>query len=285
MAGVGIGSQPYEGFVENNNVRIHYRAAGQGPLFLLLHGFPDNEETFKAQMVEFSKKYTVVCPTLRGFPPSDVPDAVDAYDLSQVVGDMITIIGHFKAEKAIIGGHDFGGAAIQLLAMMAPDRITGLILINTPIVPRFYDLVNFDEGQQKMSEYTIKFMQYQRGDEKNEADIVKFIRDPARRQVIQEYMRTSPMHGMFAYYKKNYPGPPYGQKVDTSHMRFQVPTLIIWGVEDEYFSPKFLDQVPQIFLAATRLVTLPGVGHWPFQEQKEKVNREIWSWLNSLKQA
>lgn len=285
MASSGTGPQPYEGFVDNNGVQIHYRTAGQGPLLLLLHGFPDNEKTFKAQMAEFSKKYTVVCPTLRGFPPSDVPDDVDAYDLSHVVGDMVTIIGHFKAEKAIIGGHDFGGAAIQMLAMMAPDRIAGLILINTPIMPRLYDLVNFDEGQQKMSEYTLKFMRYQPGDEKNEAEVVKFIRDPARRQEVQEYMRTSPMHGMFAYYKKNYPGPPYSQKVDTSHMRFQVPTLIIWGVEDEYFSPKFLDQVPQIFLAPTRLVTLPGVGHWPFQEQTEKVNQEIWSWLDGLKQA
>ncbi|KAJ5833628.1 hypothetical protein N7474_001939 [Penicillium riverlandense] len=283
MNSLDAGAQLYEGFVKNNGVRIHFRAVGNGPLLLLLHGFPDNGETFKAQVAEFSKKYTVVCPTLRGFPPSDVPDDVDAYDLSNVVGDMSTILAHFKAEKAIIGGHDFGGAAIQMLALMGPERVAGLILINTPILPRFYDLVNFNEGQQRMSEYTIKFMQYQPGDEKNEGDVVKFIRDPARRQAVWEYMHSSPMHGMFAYYKKNYPGPPYGQKVDTSYMRFQVPTLIIWGVEDEYFSPRFLDQLLQHFLAPIRLVTFPATGHWPFQEQAEKVNREIWSWLEELK--
>ncbi|KAB8227691.1 alpha/beta fold hydrolase [Aspergillus alliaceus] len=199
-------------------------------------------------MTEFSKKYCVVCPTLRGFPPSDVLDDVDAYDLSHIVSDLVAIIGHFKAEKAIIGDHDFGRAAIQMLAMMAPGRIAGLILLNTPILPNFYDLVNFDEEQQKMSEYTIKFIQYQPGDEKDEADVVKFIRDPARRQEIQEYMHSSPMHEMFAHYKKNYPGLPYGRKVDTSHMRYQVPTLIVWGVEDEYFSPRFLDRIPQLFL-------------------------------------
>ncbi|KAE8389445.1 hypothetical protein BDV23DRAFT_184520 [Aspergillus alliaceus] len=146
-------------------------------------------------MVDFSKKYTVSCPTLRGLPPSDVLDDVDAYDLSHVVGDMVTIIGHFKAERAIIGGYDFGGSAIQMLAMMAPD-------------------LNFDEGQQKMSEYTIKFMEYQPGDEKNEADVVKFIRDPSRRQAVQEYMRTYPMHGTFAYYKKNYPAPPLWEETN-----------------------------------------------------------------------
>lgn len=282
MASLDAGPQPYEGFVENNGVRIHFCAAGQGPL-MLLHGFPDNSETFNAQVMEFSKKYTVVCPTLRGFPPSDAPDDVEAYVLSNVVGDMITILSHFESEKAIVGGHDFGGAAIQMLALMGPERIAGLILINTPLLPRLYDLVNFDEGQQRMSEYTIKFMRYQPGDEKNEADVVKFHRDPARREAVLEYMRSAQMHGMFAYYKMNYPGPPYGQKVDIPYMKFQVPTLIIWGLEDEYFSPKFLDQLPQHFVAPTRLVTFPATGHWPFQEKPAKVNREIWSWLKELK--
>ncbi|KAF5862031.1 hypothetical protein ETB97_012177 [Aspergillus alliaceus] len=234
IAGTGTGSQPYAGFVENSGIRIHYRAAGQGPLLLLLHGFADNEETFKAQMVDFSKKYTVSCPTLRGLPPSDVLDDVDAYDLSHVVGDMVTIIGHFKAEKAIIGGYDFGGAAIQMLAMMAPDRIAGLILINTPTVPMFYDLVNFDEGQQKMSEYTIKFMEYQPGDEKNEADVVKFIRDPSRRQAVQEYMRTYPMHGTFAYYKKNYPAPPLWEETNWLEI-----VLILSYMQPHFLSLKY----------------------------------------------
>lgn len=278
-----------EGFVHSEDVRIHYRAAGQGPLMLLVHGFPDNGDSFRAQVSEMSKNYTVVCPTLRGFPPSDIPDEEEAYDLAKVVGDLVAIIMHFGANlqpgKAFLGGHDFGAAAVQMLALFKPDLVAGLILFNPPIIPRLHELIQFDEEQQKLSEYTIKFIEHRKGDDKPANDTTQFIRNPIRRLEIQEYLRAAPMHGMMALYRRNFPGPPYGQKTDVSYMQFQVPTLIIWGVEDEYFSPKFLDGLPRIFHADARLVTIPKAGHWPFQEEPEKVNREVFSWLTELGNA
>lgn len=276
-------NEPSEGFITNDNLRIHYYVAGQGPLLVLLHGFPDNAESFRPQLLEFSKKYTVVCPTLRGYSPSDTPDDSDAYQLGLVVEDILAILNHFKAEKAVVGGHDFGGAAIQLLSLLHPDRVAGLIIINSPIVPRFYDLVNFDDEQQKLSVYTIPYINYQPGDPIDIDYTVRNIRDDSRRKAVRDYLATVPVHGMLAYYKKNFPGPPYGQKVNTSMMLYQVPTLIIWGLEDEYFSLKMLDSIPQHFKESTRLVTIPHAGHWAFRDQPSKVNREVWSWLAELK--
>ncbi|KAH6999301.1 Alpha/Beta hydrolase protein [Ilyonectria destructans] len=276
--------QPYEGFVKNGDVKIHFRAAGQGPLMILLHGFPDNGNSFKLQMEEFSREYTVVCPTLRGYPPSDVPKEPESYIIpTVVVGDFLAILDHFNAEKAIVGGHDFGGAAIQSFALRYPERVEGLIIINSPILPRFSDLVNFDKEQQEMSAYTIPFIQYQPGDDKNEEDIVRLIRDATRRQSIKEYLTSSPMHGMFNYYKMNYPAPPYGQEVDTSKYLFRMPTLILWGLEEEYFSLKMLDGLPKHFAQSTRIVFVPGAGHWSFRDQPKRVNQEIQSWLDGLK--
>lgn len=279
-------AQPSEGFVQSEDVRIHYRVAGQGPLLILAHGFPDNADTFYKQVPELAKKYTVVCPTMRGFPPSDVPDDEDAYDLAKVVGDLVAIImqfgAHLKDGKVILGGHDIGAAAVQMLALFKPELVSGLILLNPPIVPRLHELVQFDEEQQKMSEYTTHFIKYKKGDDKPKNDTTQFIRDPVRQQQVREYLSNSPLHGMMALYKKNYPGPPYGQKTDTKSMRYQVPTLIVWGVQDEYFSPKMVDGIPSIFRAPTRLVTFPQASHWPFQEEPEKVNREIVTWLDDL---
>lgn len=96
MSTASTGAQPYEGFVQSDDVRIHFRAAGQGPLLLLVHGFPDNGETYECQMSELSKNYTVVSPSLRGFPPSDVPENADAYDLAKVVGDLGAVIMLFE---------------------------------------------------------------------------------------------------------------------------------------------------------------------------------------------
>ncbi|KAK7402893.1 hypothetical protein QQX98_011343 [Neonectria punicea] len=273
----------FEGFVHNGPVKIHYRAAGQGPLLLLLHGFPDNSSTFSKQVAFFAKSYTVVCPTLRGYPPSDIPGVDDAsYALSTVVGDILAVLDHFKADKAIVSGHDFGGAVIQLLALLHPERVEGLIIINSLIIPRMYDLVNHDQDQQAMSAYTIKYIQYQPDDDKNVDFLVRTIRDEAYREEFRQYLNDCPIEGMFGYYKSNYPGPPYGQVVDTSAMLYQVPTLIIWGLEDEYFSLKMLDQIPNHFKKTLRLVTLPGAGHWSFRGQPERVNQEILSWLDFL---
>lgn len=283
MSGASVHGTPYEGFVQNGGVNIHFKAAGNGPLLVLVHGFPDNADSFQYQSAELSKSYTVVTPTLRGYPPSDVPDEPDAYILSTVVKDFLALLDHFETEKAFIGGHDFGGAAVQTLALLHPERVAGLIIINSPLVPAFNNLVNLDEEQQKLSEYTIHYIKYESGDDKNEKYIVRNIRDPTRREEIQGYLASSPMHGMFNYYKKNYPGPPYGQWQDTSSMIYMVPTLILWGTEEEYFSPKILSSVLTLFGKGVRLVTLHSAGHWSFRDRPNAVNREIRSWLEELR--
>ncbi|USW49285.1 Putative alpha/beta hydrolase-1, epoxide hydrolase [Septoria linicola] len=275
--------QSQEGFVENDGVRTHFRAQGSGDLLLLVHGFPDNADSFYHQVPELAKHYTVVTPTLRGFPPSDVPADDDAYVLSNVVGDLVALIKHFNARQVILGGHDFGGAAVQLLALSQPDLVAGMILFNAPILPKFTELVNFDAEQQKASEYTIHFQQYQIGDDKEVENKTAFIRNPTRRKEIEEYLTASPINGMMAYYKKNYPAPPYGQTSPLQNASFAVPTLIVWGVEDEYFIPKMVDGIPKIFPGSARLVTFPSAGHWAFQDEPKRVNREMSSWLGELK--
>ncbi|KAJ5224933.1 hypothetical protein N7468_006158 [Penicillium chermesinum] len=201
-----------------------------------------------------------MCPTLPGYPPSGIPEDVDKYDLKVDAGDILTIIDHFKAEKVVVGGHDFGGAVLQALALLCPERIAGLI-INSPIIQTFYELVNFDHAQQQLSKYRIPYIEYQPGDDKKIESIVRTIRDPRRRQEVYDYLVKSSTHGMMKYHKKDYPGPAYGDRVDTSEMFFTVPTLILWGLGDESFSLKLLDGLPGRLLNTFRLVTLSEMGH------------------------
>jgi pimeloyl-ACP methyl ester carboxylesterase len=206
-----------------------------------------------------------------------------SYDLAVVMQDILAVLDHFRVEKAILRGHDLGGAVIQQMVFLHPSRIAGLSIINSPILPTFNQLVNFDKEQQSLSQYTIQYHQYQARDPIDEEYIVRTIRDPARRRVVQEYLASSSINGMLNYYKKNYPSPPYGKKVDTSFVMYNIPTLIIWGLQDEYFSLKVLDNLPLYFRDTLRLVTLPSAGHWAFRDEYAKVNREISSWLEELK--
>lgn len=280
---MGQGQHSWEGFVENEGVCTHYRATGSGPLLFLLHGFPDNSDTFYNHVPELAKQYTVVTPSRRGFPPSGVPDKDEDYQLAKVVSDIVTLIKTPGGRKVLLGGHDFGGAMAQLLAYSMPHMVKGLILMNPPVIPRLQYLVSFDPEQQKASKYTIHLMQYKIGDDKEVAEKAAPIRDPARRKEIEDYLTASPINGMMAYYKENYPAPPYGQTSPLQNLTIPVPTLLIWGVEDTYFIPKFVDGIPGIFPNSTRLVTLPHAGHWAFQDEPKKVNREIMSWLEEQK--
>lgn len=189
---------------------------------------------------------------------------------------------HFKAPKAILGGHDFGGAAVQMLALFKPEFVAGLLLINAPIIPRLHQLVNFDEEQQKLSACTIKYMEYRQGDDKDVQAKTSLIPTTERRKQMQQYLVDSPMHRMRSLYRANYPAPPYGQPKDVSSMKFQVPTLIIWGTKNGYFSNKQLNSLTEHFVAPTRLITFPGLSHWPFYEQPDKVIAEIQSWFQTL---
>lgn len=70
-------------------MRIHYWPYGPGPLLILQHGFPDRETTWNTfQIQEVAKKYIVVIPTLRGYPPSNVPPENEDYAAAAYFGHL-----------------------------------------------------------------------------------------------------------------------------------------------------------------------------------------------------
>jgi len=97
------------------------------------------------QVKEISKSYTAACLTLRGDPPSDFPEDINAYTLPTVDPDFLALLTHFKTEKAVIGSDDFGSTAAQIFALIHPKRILRLMVINSPLIHLFDNLVKSDE--------------------------------------------------------------------------------------------------------------------------------------------
>lgn len=271
----------HEQSYDNGTVSIHYRRYGSGPSIIFLHGFPDTGLTYHHQIAEFAKDYTVFVPTLRGFPPSSVPASADCYAIPELVGDIVALLDHLGLHAAHIVGHDWGGVVLQAFSLFHPERIKSLTLLNSPVLQPFLINLQSDPEQQKLSEYTLAYHAYKPGDEKNEDFVVRNIRDPEWRARVAEYLKTSPIDGMLSYYKMGYPAPPYGAPPpeDVSAFIYRVPTLIIWGLDDPYFSPKHLNNLWNWFELSYRFVSVPGAGHWVHQDAPTLVNREIRSWL------
>jgi len=77
-----------EGYANSNGVRLFLVEAGEGPLMLFLHGAPDSWQLYEGLLLEFCRDHLAVAPNLRGFSPSDQPEAVEAYAMPRLLGDV-----------------------------------------------------------------------------------------------------------------------------------------------------------------------------------------------------
>src|SRR5436190_11686247 len=118
--------------VSGDGVKIHYASLGQGPLVVMIHGFPDFWYTWRHQMAALSKNFQVVAIDQRGYNLSDKPKGVENYDMRLLVGDVAAVIKSLGQEKAIVVGHDWGGMVAWQLALNVPQMVDRLIILNLP---------------------------------------------------------------------------------------------------------------------------------------------------------
>ena len=126
------------GFADSDGVKIHYVTMGKGPLVVLIHGFPDYWYTWRKQMPELAKNFQVVAIDQRGYNKSDQPKGVANYAMPKLVGDVAAVIKHFERKKAVIVGHDWGGAIGLGVALARPHLFARLVLLNTGAFPPPY---------------------------------------------------------------------------------------------------------------------------------------------------
>ncbi|MDH7638318.1 alpha/beta fold hydrolase [Sphingomonas oryzagri] len=124
-------------FIETNGVRLHVVEEGSGPLVLLCHGWPETAYSWRHQIGALAAAgYRVVAPDQRGYGASDAPEAVDAYDIAQLTGDLAGLVTALGAESAVVIGHDWGSNVAAHAALLRPDIFHALGLLSVPYVAR-----------------------------------------------------------------------------------------------------------------------------------------------------
>ena len=120
-----------EGYAEIGDVRLHYVEAGEGPLIVLLHGFPEFWYGWRLQIQPLAAAgFRVVAPDMRGYNLSSRPDGVEAYDTDKLAADIRGLIHERGAESALLVGHDWGGTAAWATAMNHPEVVDRLAILN-----------------------------------------------------------------------------------------------------------------------------------------------------------
>jgi pimeloyl-ACP methyl ester carboxylesterase len=127
-------------YADVNGLRMAYYEVGPrgvGVPIILCHGFPELAYSWRHQLkaLEAAGRWAIA-PDQRGYGLTEAPDAVEAYDMEHLTGDLIGLLDHLGAPKAIWCGHDWGGIVVWQTPLFHPERTAGVIGLNTPFYAR-----------------------------------------------------------------------------------------------------------------------------------------------------
>lgn len=123
--------------VATNGINLHIAEAGEGPLVLLIHGFPEMWYSWRHQLPALAAAgYHAVAPDVRGYGDSDKPHEVDAYTMKNLTKDYLGLLDTLGEETAVIVGHDWGAPSAWTSAALYPERYRAVVGLSVPYLPR-----------------------------------------------------------------------------------------------------------------------------------------------------
>jgi epoxide hydrolase 4 len=277
-------------FLETNGIRLHAVQAGpeDGPLVILLHGFPEFWYGWRGQIEPIAAAgFRVIVPDQRGYNRSDRPQGLDAYRLNHMVDDLVGLIRAAGREKASVVGHDWGGAVAWALAALHPERLERLAVLNAPY-PGIFLREAFRHPDQFLRSAYGYFFQIPRLPEallRNDdwALMVRGLQQTSRpgtfteadfEQYRQAWWQHGAMTGMLNWYRAFLQRPP---RIPAAP-RIDVPTLILWGARDQALNRNLANASLKLCTRG-RLVFFEDATHWLQHEETERVNELLLRFL------
>ena len=278
------------GDVETNGVRLHYVEQGEGPLVILLHGFPEHWYSWRHQIGPLAEAgHHVVVPDMRGYNLSQKPRR--GYDIKTLTTDVRGLIRAFGETSATIVGHDWGGVIALQFPIDYPQACDRLIVMNAPLIRSWYwqrrnypaNLyalvmhVPFLAKRRMWGDIDASVRQIVRGvssdsEALTEADYEEFARALKQPGAIDAAMK---------YYSDIY-WPDWFLTWPDRNKRIECPTQFIWGAQDRAVRLEFMEEAAErVDSLSTHIVA--DAGHWVQQEQPEEVTAAMLAFLsNSL---
>ncbi|MEK6211381.1 MAG: alpha/beta hydrolase [Pseudomonadota bacterium] len=123
--------------IETNGVRLRCVVEGEGPLAIMVHGWPESWYSWRHQIAPVrAAGYRVAVPDVRGYGGSDAPAVLEAYDMESLIGDVLGLIDHFGEKQAILIGHDWGAPIVWNTTALHPGRVRAVAALSVPYAPR-----------------------------------------------------------------------------------------------------------------------------------------------------
>lgn len=276
-------SQLRHGYADLSEVRLHYVEAGEGPLVVLLHGFPEFWYSWRAQIPALvAAGFRVVAPDMRGYNLSSRPRGVAAYDMHHLTGDVRELIAERGGERAMLVGHDWGAAVAWATAFTHPDVVERLAILNVPHPRRllqglrtarqlrkswymfFFQLTWLPErlvGRNRWQFFRDLFEHDARAGAFTAADIERYV---------EAWSRAGAATATINYYRAAFRKTP--TRAAAGIQPIAAPTLVIWGERDRHLGAELAEPERRDVPNLERVERLDA-SHWVQHDEPETVNR------------
>lgn len=275
-------------FIHINGLTLHVIQAGpeDGQPVILLHGFPEFWYGWRNQIDALTREgFRLYIPDQRGYNLSDKPKEIEAYSLDVLADDIIGLIDHIGLEKAVIVGHDWGGAAAWWTANKFPERLAKLAVLNIPHHAAFSQALREQPAQRRRSWYmaffgmaTLPELIIRRANwwplRRWAFGGSKAFTDDDIRMYTKAWSEPHAMTSMLNWYRAIQQAPPER----LAGPRIAVETLLIWGEKDPVFK-KELAQTSIDLCNDGQLIYIEDASHWVQHEAADEVNELLIDFL------
>ena len=282
-------------FADLDDIRLHYVIDGppDGEPIVFLHGFPEYWGVWKKLLAAFAPTHRVIAPDLRGAGQSGRPEAVDAYRIQRLVGDVRGLLDHLEIPRATVVAQDWGAFVGWSLLLRHRERVARYVTVNVTHPALFIRDLRESPAQQQASAYMLAFRS--QGEAMLMADGGAFIDQVVFADARAHGAVISPedeaewktllrdrghVSAGLNYYRAAELGPPDGQgspggsnlldDLRPEDLRVDVPVLVIWGDQDPFLLPSGLDGLEE-YAPNSRVVHVPDATHWVTLEHPERV--------------
>ena len=311
--------------VDVDGVALRVTEAGEpgAPLVILVHGFPDLAYCWRDQIPALADAgYHVLAHDQRGYGGSSQPDAVEAYDITALTGDVVALIDDVGAERAAVVGHDVGAVVAWSLPLLHPDRVVAAAGLSVPPIPRplvpptqafrnifgdnFFYMLYFQQPGVADAELardphrTMRLILGGMRPPADEADALRmlapgpagFLDRMTEPERLPEWLTPEVLdHYVEEYRRTGFTGAlNWYRNLDRnwhilahpSAAKITVPGLFIGGAADPVLSFTRVDRAREVTVGPYHEVLLDGAGHWIQQERPEAINSELLTFLSTV---
>ena len=279
-----------------NGVRLHAAEAGEGPLVLLLHGFPQFWWTWRAQLTALAAAgFRAVAPDLRGYGASDKPPR--GYDLPTLSADVAALVKALGERDAVVVGHDWGGLLAWTTAVLHPRAVRRLVVVSMAH-PRRLRASMGDPRQRRALRHALAFQlprvperRLTRADDDPVAEFLRNWSGPGWphtadfAEAVDRYRSAARIpqaaYGAMEYYRwagrsqLRPDGLRYARRMAAP---VTAPTLQLHGALDPYVLPATAQGSGRYVAGVYEWRQLPGVGHFLPEEAPDEVSAAIADW-------